>query len=925
MKSSQKNLVSWIAVTLVGCASLGAPSPAAGGEPVSVEEGHRADSATNRSRAVLTFSFRNAPWESVLEWLADEADLSFSPEVVPQGTFNYIDRDREYTPDQAIDLVNSYLIIKGYTLLRHNHSLLCLDLEDDIDRRLVSDLVTEMPLGELDQRGRYEVLKTRFTLEKADGKVAEGQITPLLSPVGSLIVMPEAKQIIATDTGDNLRAIRSILKSMEREAENKSAQLHAFRLQIATADEVLTVARPLLEIPEDAFASEDKSIRISADPLGRTVFATGEPDKVGLVKQIVEQVERDAAAVASGIGPAESPFVSKHPVRAADPGAALRVLQTLLVGDASVRIEVDAASGSILAYARRAQHQLIRETIAELERTGRQTDVIRLRATDPFLAVELVEKMFKSAANPPFVQGMTNPRQLILRGTRSQLSQIQEVLAGMGESDDATTARQGNLRVIPLKPPQTDDVLSRLQEIWPRISDRPLRVLGEPSESRRQTVRPHRSRSVPGTRKPIGPSGDETTRIGHDFVLRPVAIRAADEASDEEEGAAEATPDGENAATSEPSPKSLELGNIVITKTPQGLMIASRDAAALEQLNSVIQALQGRVGGSGPRFHLFYLRHISAEAALELLTGVLSGASAAERLVGSATPTAGTTQRPNSTNNSVVSTGGAGMPHIVADKRLNALFVQASPDQLQTISDLLDVLDAESGPEEVMTFPKPHFIPVYHTQASEVAEVLKQLYVNRLETGQESRSRESGSRGSPFGFRGFPGFGRRSGGDDRDRNGGATSAGQLPKMTIAVDQGSNSVVVAAVGPLLREVEQVVREIDVRAESQPPPTVSVVTLKRTRTDAMQQALIGLLGDQAQISQGGGTNSRSTNARRSSSSRGAGETRGGRGGPSTASPFGQLNAGRSRLSNGGRGSESGRSSGRRGFRGRNNDGP
>ena len=195
----------------------------------------------------LRFNFHHAPWEKVLQWLADESDLSFSADVIPRGTFTYIDQNRELSPDRAIDLVNGYLLIKGYTLVRHDRMLIVIDLEEDLDRRLVSELVTEIPLEDLEQRGRYEVSKTRFILIHADAKVAEQQISPLLSPVGSLVVMPEAKQIVATDTGDKLRAIREVLAALERETTSKSSRLHTFRLQVANAEEVLASSSPLGE------------------------------------------------------------------------------------------------------------------------------------------------------------------------------------------------------------------------------------------------------------------------------------------------------------------------------------------------------------------------------------------------------------------------------------------------------------------------------------------------------------------------------------------------------------------------------------------------------------------------------------------------------------------------------------------------------
>ena len=56
-----------------------------------------------------------------------------------------------------------------------------------------------------------------------------------------------------------------------------------------------------------------------------------------------------------------------HNITTANPDAVLRVLQTLFVGEPTVRIEIDQSTGGVIAYARPAQHRTIQATIAEME------------------------------------------------------------------------------------------------------------------------------------------------------------------------------------------------------------------------------------------------------------------------------------------------------------------------------------------------------------------------------------------------------------------------------------------------------------------------------------------------------------------------------------------------------------------------------
>jgi hypothetical protein len=61
------------------------------------------------------FMFRYQQWKDVLQWLAEQAEMSLVMDAPPPGTFNYSDT-REYTPEEAIDMLNGVLIVKGYTL-----------------------------------------------------------------------------------------------------------------------------------------------------------------------------------------------------------------------------------------------------------------------------------------------------------------------------------------------------------------------------------------------------------------------------------------------------------------------------------------------------------------------------------------------------------------------------------------------------------------------------------------------------------------------------------------------------------------------------------------------------------------------------------------------------------------------------------------
>ena len=163
---------------------------------------------------LLKFNFRYQPWEDVLDWLAEEADLSLQSSLVPDGTCNYSDR-REYTPTEAIDLINGMLLPLGYTLVRRGRLLMVVNLEDE-----VPDVLVEfVPVEELDKRGEFELIKTVFHLARMETSDAEQEIQQLLGPGRKMVVMPKSRQILVTETAGKLRIIRDVIESAESPKE----------------------------------------------------------------------------------------------------------------------------------------------------------------------------------------------------------------------------------------------------------------------------------------------------------------------------------------------------------------------------------------------------------------------------------------------------------------------------------------------------------------------------------------------------------------------------------------------------------------------------------------------------------------------------------------------------------------------------------
>lgn len=900
----------------------------------------------------LRFNFRYAPWKTVLEWFAEQSDLSLEMTTTPPGTFNYTDR-RAYSPSEAIDLINSVLLTKGYTLLRHRRMLMVINLEDGIP----PNLVEIVPVEELQDRGKFELVSVLFRPDRVSPEEAEQEIRKLLGPQGSIVVLPKTGGVLVTETGGRLRMIRDLLLGVE--SDDKAEGVLEVPLKNVLAEEVLGVIRQLMGLPEDRNASTDGTLRIAVDALGTRLFVTGEADKVRRVEEILKLVDvPDQLDDTGGAKSVEAPQLEVYSISSAEPESVLKVLQTLLAGLPDVRLDVDPKSGNLVALARPTQHATIRATIDQMQQDARQIEVIQLRFVDPQLAVLSINKLFGAteegaAGRAPTVDADPTSGQLLIRATDSQIKQIRTLLKKMGEGDldDASqlaTAQKGNVRMLPITGRNARSALEQLELVWPTMRPNKIRVVTPSAAVRtmrngqRDELAPDAPRGFPQGRlpnlegiegfddffqrfeikprtpaipadddqgpkatpdeQPPAPAEDQTEEspdkdvsasldaapkgsdvffasqrsqgdrgsaakktpdpLGASVRFRLIAQRGA---APEDTGGADAAdntkPAGESDAADEETPakqtgpptgKGKSPAEIIVAPGPHGILIASEDLEALDEFESLIQTLASQTS-SGRQYTVFYLKYARAEVASALLSEVLGGGSgggdtggAGGGLMGDLASAAlgdaggglvGTLLGLGGGGGSITTTGSVTM---VADQRLNALIVQANAADLDTIEQLLEVIDQEASPEDVQTFSRPRMIPVFNTRAEDIAQVVRQVYANRL-TGSSGRQRQPSPEEFIRALRG----GRGRGGSNR----GAEVEEQ--PMTVGVDARSNSLVVSASEPLFQEVKLLVQQLD-QAGAGDTETVQVVTLKSASPELVRQALVSITGGKVQAS-------------------------------------------------------------------------
>ncbi len=356
------------------------------------------------------------------------------------------------------------------------------------------------------------------------------------------------------------------------------------------------------------------------------------------------------------------------------------------------------------------------------------------------------------------------------------------------------------------------------------------------------------------------PKSPTTTRAG--YIPRGRLVGTSANASQESGTAAQ--------DDSEPS-------DIVIYRGPTGLVITCDDPKVLAEFEQLVRMVTDQMMSGAAEPTVFYLKYVTAKSAEELLKSLLAGDSSGGTavsgggggllgnvlgemgggLVGGLLGLGGGAGGASATS---VSGGMAsGEVTIIADPRLNSLLVTANPIDLDLVDQLLKIIDKEDSPLRIETQGVPHIIPVIHSSAEEIADIVKQAFADKL--GQSASGGGGGGGGqqrqqpSPQEFiealRGAGGGGGR---------GGTRGASELKPqtMTVSVDKKNNALIVTASNSLAEQVRAFVETIDQASETG-GEKIEVVQLNGAKTELFQNALKSMFGEKAKTNSNSGSGS------------------------------------------------------------------
>jgi type II secretory pathway component GspD/PulD (secretin) len=513
-------------------------------------EGVAAPLAAN-GEATLSFNFRYAPWADVLKLFADAAHLTLDLNEVPPGTFNYYD-DKTYTVTEALDVLNGYLLPKGYALVRRDRFLVALNIDNGIPPGLLPTITVD----ELSKRGVNELLIVDVPLEGFEVDKIVGEVKELLSPWGKIAAMKQTNSLNILDTGSNISRIIRLLKAGTPVGNTETAFRAISLKHISAADAERTVRRlfglnPAVttnapqfggfggnpqfggfgggfggfggfrggddrgrggddrnrdqqqqqQRPQPTVASPSTpspfagKIQVTADTRTNHLLVTASASLVKVVEDAVKSIDVDTGKAPVETGPA---YLKAYTVAGGDVTQVAQTLNSMLPG---LVVGVDTRSSKIHVQGNGEEHAQIERLIQTLagDINGGSVAVINLTRSDPVQVTNTLRNLFATEVKAPTIEADSLGRRLLIRGSAEQLAQVKSLLASLGESgadpnSDAMKANRGNVRMLNPQGRDPQDVLPLMRQMWDAADRAPIRVV-VPSQPN-----PVRERRVPGGR-----------------------------------------------------------------------------------------------------------------------------------------------------------------------------------------------------------------------------------------------------------------------------------------------------------------------------------------------------------------------------------------------------------------------------------------
>jgi type II secretion system protein D len=251
--------------------------------------------------APIRFSFENAPYSEVLGFFSREAGVPIIYQApVPEQGMTFIS-GQSYSFETALDILNRFLLPHKVRLTQENEYLYLRSIEDAA-RQPGSIFQGELPDAVRDG----EIVTLAVPLTNIDAASVAEQIKGMVAPYGSLVPVPSQNLLIVTETGEQIRRIREVLRLVDSQPPSDS-DYRVYTLQHARVNEIIGTLRTLVPEYEKSIERiqnrveiiDDVSkppVRFQPNERSNTIIAIGPTRRLETAAEIIEMLDQAQGA-----------------------------------------------------------------------------------------------------------------------------------------------------------------------------------------------------------------------------------------------------------------------------------------------------------------------------------------------------------------------------------------------------------------------------------------------------------------------------------------------------------------------------------------------------------------------------------------------------------------------------------------------------
>ncbi len=266
----------------------------------------------------LLMNFSDAPLQTVLEYLSEQAGLIVVNDTTVDGRITVVNR-QPITIDEAINLINTLLMEKGYTAVRRDRLLRIVRLQD-----AKLDAIPVRYGNDPDQIGNTDTIITQIVpIRYADAKSLADDLSPLIDTEIAEVAANEASNsLIITDAEANIKRIVQIVNAVDKSISSVT-QVRVFQLQYADAEDTAQLLEETFEDRESADSAVGRAIQrrfsrfgppgmggnddsntqvqgrevsAASDERTNSVVVSASPELMTVVEEVINQLDADTTA-----------------------------------------------------------------------------------------------------------------------------------------------------------------------------------------------------------------------------------------------------------------------------------------------------------------------------------------------------------------------------------------------------------------------------------------------------------------------------------------------------------------------------------------------------------------------------------------------------------------------------------------------------